>query len=57
MLASASPDLLREMIRCFAQAVMDAVAEMACGAGYGPTDGRPPWAGRGLTGLLRHVRE
>jgi len=34
-LANASPDLLREMIRGFAQAVMDADAEAACGAGYG----------------------
>lgn len=34
-LANASPDLLRQMIRGFAQAVMDADAEAACGAGYG----------------------
>src|SRR5512146_3285421 len=34
-LASASPDLLREMIRGFAQKMMDAEVEVACGAGYG----------------------
>jgi putative transposase len=34
-LASASPDLLREMIREFAQRVMDANVEARCGAGYG----------------------
>jgi putative transposase len=34
-LASASPDLLREMIRAFAQKMMDAEVEVVCGAGYG----------------------
>ena len=34
-LASASPDLLREMIRGFAQQMMDAEVEGLCGAGYG----------------------
>jgi transposase-like protein len=34
-LASASPDLLREMIRGFAQRMMDAEVEQVCGAGYG----------------------
>jgi putative transposase len=34
-LASASPDLLREMIRGFAQRMMDAEVEQLCGAGYG----------------------
>ena len=34
-LASASPDLLREMIREFAQRMMDADVEVRCGAGYG----------------------
>jgi putative transposase len=34
-LASASPDLLREMIKGFAQRMMDAEVEQACGAGYG----------------------
>src|SRR5690348_16171705 len=34
-LASASADLLREMIRGFAQKMMDAEVEVACGAGYG----------------------
>jgi putative transposase len=33
-LAAASPDLLREMIRGFAQRMMDAEAEALCGAGY-----------------------
>ena len=28
-------DLLREMIRAFAQKMMDAEVETACGAGYG----------------------
>src|SRR5947209_854668 len=34
-LASASPDVLREMIRGFAQKMMDAEVEVRCGAGYG----------------------
>ena len=35
VLASASPDLLREMVRSFAQRMMDAEVESICGAGYG----------------------
>jgi putative transposase len=34
-LASASPDVLREMIKGFAQRMMDADAEVRCNAGYG----------------------
>jgi putative transposase len=34
-LASASPDLLREMIASFANAMMSAQADQVCGAGYG----------------------
>ena len=34
-LASASPDLLRAMLREFAQRMMDADVEVACNAGYG----------------------
>jgi putative transposase len=34
-LASASPDLLREMIAAFANAMMSAQADQVCGAGYG----------------------
>jgi putative transposase len=34
-LTAASPDLLREMIRGFAQRMMDAEVEVRCGAGYG----------------------
>ncbi len=34
-LTAASPGLLREMIRAFAQKMMDAEAEVACGAGCG----------------------
>ena len=34
-LAAASPDLLREMIKGFAQRMMDAEVEALCGAGYG----------------------
>ena len=34
-LDSASPDLLREMVATFAQAVMGAEADAVCGAGYG----------------------
>ena len=34
-LEQASPDLLREMIRAFAQALMGAEADALCGAGYG----------------------
>jgi putative transposase len=33
-LSAASPDLLREMIRGFAQRIMDAKVETICGAGY-----------------------
>lgn len=40
-LESASPDLLREMIRGFAQRMMDADVEVRCNAGYGEvTPGR-----------------
>ena len=40
-LASAGPDLLREMIRQFARQMMDADVEVRCGAGYGDvTPGR-----------------
>jgi integrase len=44
-LASASPDVLREMIRQFAQRVMDADVEVACNAGYGEVtaDRRLEW--------------
>ena len=35
VLASASPDLLREMIRGFARRMMDAEVEGLCGAAYG----------------------
>lgn len=34
-LMSASPDVLREMIRAFAQQMMNAEAEARCGTGYG----------------------
>ena len=34
-LASASPDLLREMIKGFAQRMMDAEVQTLCGAAYG----------------------
>src|SRR5258708_36983565 len=34
-LESGSPDLLRDMIRGFAQRMMDAEVEQLCGAGYG----------------------
>jgi hypothetical protein len=34
-LDQASPDLLREMVRSFAQALMGAEADAVCGAGYG----------------------
>jgi putative transposase len=34
-LASASPDVLRAMIREFAQRMMDADVEVACNSGYG----------------------
>ena len=34
-LASASPDFLREMIKGFAQWMMDAEVEEVCGAAYG----------------------
>ncbi|XRQ16742.1 transposase, partial [Actinomadura welshii] len=34
-LASASPDLLRTMVREMAQRMMDAEVEQVCGAGYG----------------------
>ena len=34
-LEEASPDLLRAMVRDFAEALMGAEAEALCGAGYG----------------------
>jgi len=34
-LESASPDLLREMVKGFAQRMMDADVEVRCNAGYG----------------------
>ncbi len=34
-LEQASPDLLREMVRSFAQALMSAEADVVCGAAYG----------------------
>ena len=34
-LAAAGPDVLREMVRAFAQRMMDAEVEVRCGAGYG----------------------
>ena len=34
-LASASPDLLRNMVKTFADAVMSADADQLCGADYG----------------------
>jgi putative transposase len=41
MLESASPDVLREMIKGFAQRMMDAEVEVRCNAGYGEvTPGR-----------------
>ena len=40
-LETASPDLLREMVRTFAEALMGADADNVCGAGYGErSDGR-----------------
>jgi putative transposase len=35
-LATASPDLLRSMVKTFAEAVMSAEADQLCGAEYGP---------------------
>ena len=34
-MASSAPDMVREMFRAFAQRMMDAEVEVACGAGYG----------------------
>ena len=34
-LTSQAPDMVREMFRAFAQKMMDAEVEVACGAGYG----------------------
>src|SRR5918912_2058909 len=47
-LASASPDLLREMIASFANAMMSAQADQLCGAGYGE---RSAGARTGATGI------
>jgi putative transposase len=38
-LAQASPDLLREMVTTFAEALMSAEADAVCGAGYGVRSG------------------
>ena len=51
-LDSASPDLLREMVATFAQALMGAEADALCGAGYGErteerTNSRNGYRGRG----------
>jgi hypothetical protein len=43
---AASPDLLREMIKGFAQRTMDAEVEGICGAGYGEVSADLP--GRGV---------
>ena len=40
-LASASPDVLREMVRGFAQRMMDADVEVRCNAGYGEVHAGP----------------
>ena len=37
-LAAASPDLLREMVKTFAEALMSAEADAVCGAPYGARD-------------------
>jgi putative transposase len=37
-LAQASPDLLRAMLKSFAQALMSAEADAVCGAAYGSRD-------------------
>jgi len=53
-LESASPDLLREMIKGFAQRMMDAEVEAVCGAGYGggdPGAGETPGNGYRRAGL------
>src|SRR3954454_1855763 len=34
-LSQASPDLLRQMVQTFAEALMSADADVVCGAGYG----------------------
>ena len=34
-LSQASPDLLRQMVQIFAEALMSADADAVCGAGYG----------------------
>ena len=34
-LSQASPDLLRQMVQTFAEALMSADADAVCGAGYG----------------------
>jgi hypothetical protein len=55
-LSQASPDLLRNMIQTFAEALMSADADAVCGAGYagaalnGPTRGTATGAGFGTPG-------
>ncbi len=62
-LASASPDVLRAMIREFAQRMMDADVEVACNAdhgvsiatarrGLGPSRPRPPLPGHPPTAAV-----
>jgi hypothetical protein len=41
-LAAASPDLLRDMLSTFIQALMSAEADAVCGAPYGPTASTTP---------------
>jgi putative transposase len=44
-LAAASPDVLRAMVREFAQRMMDADVEVACNTGYGEVTADRPGSG------------
>jgi putative transposase len=61
-LAAVSPDVLRAMVREFAQRMMDADVEVACNAGYGEVSPGPgelpervPAAGVGYPGRDRRA--
>ena len=54
-LAQASPDLLRELLTTFVNALMSAEADAVCGAGYGRSQQRPGQPAQRLsTPRLRH---
>ena len=52
-LAQASPDLMRELLATFVNALLSAQADSVCGAGYGGSAERPERGGRSLPSVRR----